>query len=250
MSEELKPILVAVDSEKISDEISLWEKLFQSLNDFFGDWKEYFNEDLSVEEFRKFQEIEDKPFFLGEKYVSKQKEYADFMKKLKIKIRKLLDMVDIPSYEHLLAGSEQVANWMLRVHADDLRAWLEKCKTESGFIMLSELQAEIGEKYSTYARTPAEILAYHYQRRFCEMINLLADAGRETEPSDLPPIFLQGVLWQRSKALPWLEKPPRHCEPGPALMREGSPLVARFSKLPEVRIMELIKELSGGDISL
>lgn len=249
MSEELKPILVGIDTEKVTEEITLWEKLFQSLNDFFGDWMEYYKEPLSLEEFRKFQEVEDKPFYLGEKYVSKQKVYADFMERIKIKIRKLVDMVDMPSYEHLIVGSDQVANMLLRVHADDLRAWLERCKTESGFVLLEELQAEIVQRNSTYARSGAEILAFLYQRRFCEMINLLADAGRETDPSDLPPIFLQGVLWQRSKALPWLEKPPRHCEPGPGLMREGSPLVARLSKFPDDHVLKLIKEFSGSDVS-
>jgi hypothetical protein len=249
MKENLKPILLGIDTEKVENEINLWKNLIESLTNFFADWKAYFNEDLSIEEFRKFQETEDKSFYIGEKYISKQKEYADFMEKLKIKIRKLLDMVEMPPFELLLSGSQHVLNWSLRVHADDLHLWFERCYTPNGFIFPVQLQEEIKERYSTYAHTPAEILAFHYQRRFCEMINLLAYCGRETDSTDLPTIFLQGVLWKRTSAVPWLEKPPRYCEPGPDLVRKGSPLVATFSKLAEARILELIKKFSGEDVS-
>lgn len=249
MKEDLEPILIAIDTEKITEEIDIWQKLIESLNDFFGDWKTYFTEDLSLEEFREFQKVEDKAVFIKEKFVLMKSEHVDFIKKMGYILREYLRLIPFPDYNHLITGSHEVANWMLRVHADDLHLWFERCHTPNGFILPVELQAEIKEKYSTYALTPAEILAFHYQGRFCDMINLLADAGRETDPNDLPQIFLQGVLWKRTKAIPWLEKPPRHCEPGPGLLREGSPLVTRLSKLPEARILELIKEFSREDVS-
>lgn len=248
MNEDLKPILIFVDTEKVNEENVVWQNLIENLNAFFGDWKAYFQEDLSLDEFRNFQQSEDKAVFIKEKYVLMRKAHVEFIQKMEYILREYLRMVNFPPFNHLITGFEQVSDWMLRVHADDLHRWFERCHTGNGFVFLEEMQAEIVEKHSTYARTPAEILAYHYQCSFCDMINLLADAGRETDPADLPPIFLQGVLWKRTKAVHWLEKPPRHCEPGPGLMREGSALVTRFSKFPEDHILKLIKEFSGEDV--
>lgn len=250
MNTKLKPILIEIDSESIAREVKLWEQLTESLNDLFGDWKEYFSEEMSLDVFRTFQETKDKAFFLGEKYLSMKEEHSSFLERMKLKVKEYLKIVDLPSFEHLLSGSEKVASLMLQVHADDLKYWFEKCKGESGFFVPAEFVSAITERYSTYAKSPVEILAYHYLVGFCESINIISNTGVRIEPADLPPIFFLGnVVPRYAEDVPWLEKPPKHYEPGAGLFRKDSPLITRLSKLPEDYILELIEKYSGKEIA-
>lgn len=246
MIEKLQPILFEIDHESIAKEINLWQQLIESLNGFFVDWHECFNEELSLEGFRAFQEIEDKEFFLGKKYLLMKEEHANFIEKMKIKVKEYLRFVDLPSFKHLLSGSEKVASLMLQVHADDLRSWLDRCKVESGFFVPEEFVSELHERYSTYATTPVEILAYHYLCQFCELINIMASTGRQFDTTDFPPVLLHGnVVWRLDDDTPWLAKPPRYCEPTAGFLRKDSVLIASLSKLPEDYILELVEKYSG-----
>lgn len=246
MNEKLKPILIEIDHVSIAKEINLWQQLIESLNCFFVDWHEYFNEDLSLEVFRAFQEIEDKDFFLGKKYLSMKEEHANFIEKMKIKVKEYLRFIDLPSFEHLLSGSEKVASLMLQVHADDLRSWLARCKGESGFFVPDKFVMELTERYSSYANTPVEILAYNYLIHLCELINIMASTGRQFDTTDLPPVLLNGnVTWRLADDVPWLEKQPRYCEPSAHFLHKDSELIASLSKLPDDYILELVKKFSG-----
>lgn len=238
--------LIGCYQDKIQEEMELWQSLFKSLNEFFLDWNSFFSEKLSIEEFYQFLETPDRSLFIQEKHINADPEYRHFMGKLKVKLRKLIDLVEFPEFSHLLKNAEVIENKLLQINADDREKWIIQCFEGTSFSIQDQLKQFIIQKFTVYARTPSEIMAYHFLSRFCDLVNILADSGADYDITDFPPsILLNNVIWKKGNLLPGSDKFSRHCEVSPSFIRKESAIIRRFENLSMDRIIQLIDALSN-----
>lgn len=211
MKTEFKPLLVGRHDTLISEQNKSWSNLISVLNNLFSGWNSYFNEELQIDEFEALRQVPNLAFFIQSKHVKKNPEHANFIKSLSVKMEKMVEMVEIPQFDHLLSA---VANVKANIYSgtnrqlgiDQIKAgngykrpgitnpileqefenWKTRLFNGVNFEFTTELETEIRERNSSYTGNFTENAALAYLSKFCEMMNVLNDLGFQVNIQDIP----------------------------------------------------------------
>lgn len=186
-----EPILVDRHVEQIKKETENWTTLIFSINDLIQKWNLYFSEKIDLPELDKILNDQNLEFNIQVKKIQQNPKHADFIKSLNVKVEKLIDMVEIPDFSHLVNAIFIVKMALKQVS----EAEFDRCKSKlfdsqnQCFELKPEFELEIQEKYSVYASRNKEILAYLLVNRFCLLINLFNNMGGNVGVKELPDPF-------------------------------------------------------------
>ena len=273
MTKEFNPMLIGRYADRIESQTSSWMNCIFALNHLFANWNEYFNEKLDLKELAVIMNVPDLKFYIQEKHVRKNPKHEDFIKSMSVKIEKFFDMVDFPSFEHLI---EAVAKVKAAIYPDP-RAELNKFKiaqsinkpieavTESAFELwksrifdggnfnfIDELKDSIIEENSVYTMNIRENAAFVFYSKFSELLNVLNDMGHQLETRDFPIHFHRCLNMVNTEKLHTELKvyfgekkyPIRHFFPSIGMFMPDWNLSMYFENLTDDQLEELINKYS------
>lgn len=278
MTKAFEPILIGLYQDKIDEQTKSWKNAISCLNLLANSWNSYFTETLDLKELAVILNVPDLPGYIQKKHVRKNPKHADFIKTLNVKIDKLIEMVEIPTFGHLV---QAVANVKAAIYPDpqierqiainngkgirkkvylidpltefEFEKWKAQIFDGQKFSFPPELEAEITERNSVYTHNERENAAYLYMVRLSELLNILNDCGMDLADRDfMQPVFHQFIRF--SSGIPHStlkhhrsENPMSimHYRPSMDILGSNSSIQYCFSNLSDLQIAQLIEKLQS-----
>ena len=202
-----EPILIGRYQDRIESQTESWMRLIFAANHLAAAWNQYFAETLDLKELAIILNVPDLKQYIQEKHIRQDPKHVDFIKTMKVKIQKLIELVEIPSFDHLLSAVSNVKaaiypdpmteinkfkpvpagkNPVSEVGELEFNKWEAQVFNGLNFSFISELESEITEKHSVYTRNERENAAYLYMKRLAETLNVLNDCGLALTVQDYP----------------------------------------------------------------
>lgn len=271
---EFKPMLIGRYAYRIEFQTASWKNCIFALNHLFANWNVYFDEKLDLKELAVIMNVPDLKFYIQEKHVRKNPRHEDFIKSMSVKIEKFFDMVDFPSFEHLI---EAVAKVKAAIYPDpraelnkfkqvsagtkpvsevgelEFNKWKSKIFDGLSFSFIPELEAEITEQHSVWTKNKRENAAYLYMIRLSETLNVLNDCGLALSVQDYPKfLFSQLEPFSTTKYHSDLQFPSRgenkypicHFRPKLSILDPDSTILRSMKNLSDSEIYDLINKYS------
>lgn len=274
MTKKFSPMLIGKYTDRIEFQTASWKNCIFQLNHLFANWNVYFDEKLDLVELAVIMNMPDLKFYIKEKHVRKNPKHEDFIKSMSVKIDKFFDMVDFPSFEHLIEAVAKVKasiypdpraelNKLKQVNAGSkpvpevgefsFDQWKSKIFDGLNFSFIPELEAEITEQHSVWTKNERENAVYLYMVRLSETLNVLNDCGLSLSVQDYPKfVFSQLEPFSTTKYHSDLQFPSRgekkypicHFRPKLSILDPDSPILQFMKNLSDSEIDELINKYS------
>jgi len=274
MTKEFKPMLIGQYADRIQSETANWKNCIFALNHLFANWNQYFNEKLGLTALAVILNVPDLKFYIQEKLIRSNPKHADFLSTMSVKIEKLIEIVDFPSFEHLI---EAVAKVKAAIYPDpraelnkfkqvsagikpvsevgelEFNKWKSKIFDGLNFSFIPELEAEITERHSVWTQNERENAAYLYMIRLSETLNVLNDCGYALSVQDYPKfVFSQLEPFSTTKYHSDLQFPSRgekkypicHFRPKLSILDPDSQILQSMKNLSDDQVEDLINKYS------
>lgn len=273
MTKEFKPMLIGKYTDRIEFQTASWKNCIFQLNHLFANWNVYFNEKLDLIELAIILNASDIKRDIQEKQILKSPKHADFIKSMSFKIDKMIDSVEVPSFDHLI---EAVAKVKAAIYPDpraelnkfkqvsagtkpvsevgelEFNKWKSKIFDGLNFIFTDELKESIIEENSVYTRNIRENAAFVFYSKFSELLNVMNDMGHQLETIDFPIHFHRCLNMENTEKLHtelkvcFCEKkyPIRHFFPSIGMFMPDWNLSTYFENLSDDQVDDLINKYS------
>ena len=273
MTKAFEPILIGRYQDKIEAQTSSWMNCIFALNHLFAAWNQYFDEKLDLKDLAVIFNVPDLKFYIQEKHVRSNPKHADFLSTMNVKIEKLIDIVDFPSFDHLLEAAAKVKASIYpdpRAELNKLKSgnatpktvsevgefsfyqWESKIFDGTNFVFTDELKDSIIEENSVYTSNIRENAAFVFYSKFSELLNVLNDMGHQLETRDFPIHFHRCLNMENTEKLHTELKvcfgekkyPIRHFFPSISMFMPDWNLSSYFENLTDDQVNDLINKYS------
>lgn len=274
MTKAFQPILIGRYQDKIEAKNASWLQCIIALNHLAENWNSYFKENLDLKELAIILNCPDLKFYIQEKHVRSIPEHLNFIKSLRVKVRELVKIVEIPSFSHLIEAVNKVK---VAIYPDPASAfnkfkitqpvikpieaitdsvfelWKDKIFDGKKFDFTEELKNSIIEENSVYTKNQRENAAFIFYTKFSELLNVLNDIGHNLETRDFPIHFHRCLNMENTEnfhsglKVYYGEKryPIRHFSPAIGMFQMPDWNIAQyFENLTDDQVNELIKKIS------
>lgn len=272
MTKEFESMLIGKYTDRIELKTASWTNCISVLNHLFVNWNLYYDEKLDLKELAVILNVPDLERYIKEKHVLKNPKHAEFIKSMSVKIEKMIDFIDFPSFDHLIDAVSRVKATIY----PDPKAYLNKFKPVSAgpkpvpevgelefekwkvkifdglnFSFIPDLESMINDENSVYTRNVRENAAYLYLKMLSDTLNVLNDCGLSLLVQDYPKfIFSQLETFSIQKLHSELKYPGRgdarypisHFRPKLSILDSDSQILQSMKNMSDSEIDELINK--------